>query len=43
MIMKIYKNWNNMTEEEKKTEKLAIIILTALFSIIGILFLIAIM
>ena len=40
--MKIYKNWNNMSEEEKKTEKLAIIMLTVLFSIIGVLFLIAI-
>ena len=39
--MKMYKNWDKMSEEEKKTEKLAIVILTVLFSIIALLLSIA--
>jgi hypothetical protein len=37
----MYKNWDKMSEEEKKTEKLAIVILTVLFSIIALLLSIA--
>ena len=40
--MKIYKDWNNMTEEEKRTEKLAISIMSVVFILLIVLFTLAI-
>ena len=39
--MKIYKDWNKMSDLEKKTEKTAIILITVVLGILVALFILA--